>query len=233
MRTNELLSNTANNATMSSREIAELTGKQHKNVVRDIRSMLGQLDKDTLSFERIYFDAQNREQLEFVLDRLHVECLLTGYSIPLRMKVLERLTELEQTNTPKLPNFSNPAEAARAWADEVEAKQAAVALIEQQKPAVEFVERYVSADSGSKGFRQVAKLLGANERDFREFLNTKKVLYRLGGEWMPYQHHTDAGRFEVKTGVAGEHAFNQAKFTAKGVNWIAGLWAQYQLEVAA
>ncbi len=233
MRTNELLSNTANNATMSSREIAELTGKQHQHVRRDIKTMLTELDLDESNFGRTYFDAQNREQSEFVLERLHVECLLTGYSIPLRMKVLERLKDLEQTNTPQLPNFSNPAEAARAWADEVEAKQAAVALIEQQKPAVEFVERYVSADSGSKGFRQVAKMLRANERDFREFLNTKKVMYRLGGEWMPYQHHTDAGRFEVKTGVAGEHAFNQAKFTAKGVNWIAGLWAQYQLEVAA
>ena len=195
--------------------------------------MLTELDLDESNFGRTYFDAQNREQSEFVLERLHVECLLTGYSIPLRMKVLERLTELEQANTPQLPNFSNPAEAARAWADEVEAKQAAITLIEQQKPAVEFVERYVAADSGSKGFRQVAKLLKANEAHFRAFLLEKRIMYTLDGERMPYQHHTDAGRFEVKTGVAGDHVFNQAKFTAKGVNWIAGLWAQYQLEVAA
>ncbi|MEF3019317.1 phage antirepressor protein, partial [Pseudomonas aeruginosa] len=26
-------------------------------------------------------------------------------------------------------------------------------------------------------------------------------------------------------------AFNQAKFTPKGVTWVAGLWAQYNLEV--
>ena len=233
MRTNELLSNTANNATMSSREIAELTGKRHTDVMRDIRNMLEQLEVGERKFASSYFSDQNKELPCFELDRLHVECLLTGYSIPLRMKVLERLTELEQTNTPQLPNFSNPAEAARAWADEVEAKQAAVALIEQQKPAVEFVERYVAADSGSKGFRQVAKMLKANEAHFRAFLLEKRITYTLGGERMPYQHHTDAGRFEVKTGVAGDHVFNQAKFTAKGVNWIAGLWAQHQLEVAA
>lgn len=217
-------------ATMSSREIATLTGKRHDHVMRDIRSMLEQLEKDAPSFGETYVDGMGRKQTQFRLDRLHVECLLTGYSIPLRMKVLERLTELEQTNTPQLPNFSNPAEAARAWADEVEAKQAAVALIEQQKPAVEFVERYVAADSGSKGFRQVAKLLNANEKYFRAFLSDSKIMYKLGGEWMPYQCHADAGRFEVKGGVAdNDHVYNSALFTPKGINWIAGLWARHCL----
>ena len=105
MSTTELSISTANNATMSSREIAELTGKQHQHVRRDIKTMLTELDLDESNFGRTYFDAQNREQSEFVLERLHVECLLTGYSIPLRMKVLERLTELEQQNAgPAIPN---------------------------------------------------------------------------------------------------------------------------------
>lgn len=41
---------------MSSREIAELTSKEHKNVIRDIRNMLEALKKDRLSFERTYKD---------------------------------------------------------------------------------------------------------------------------------------------------------------------------------
>ena len=95
--------------------------------------------------------------------------------------------------------------------------------------------RYVSAESGNKGFRQVAKLLQANEREFRAFLQDSRVMYRLGGEWMPYQQHIDADRFVVKTGVTddGGHSYSQAKFTPKGVNWIAGLWAQYKIAGAA
>ena len=85
----------ASQATMSSREIAELTGKEHKNVKRDIENMLKELGKDALSFERIYLDSMNRQQTEYHLDRELTQTLITGYSIPLRHKVIQRLNELE------------------------------------------------------------------------------------------------------------------------------------------
>ena len=85
----------ASQATMSSREIAELTGKEHTNVRRDIENMLKELAKDALSFERIYLDSMNRQQTEYHLDRELTQTLITGYSIPLRHKVIQRLNELE------------------------------------------------------------------------------------------------------------------------------------------
>jgi Rha family phage regulatory protein len=83
-------------ATMSSREIANVTGKRHANVKRDIAAMLKELKLDVLSFEHIYLDGQNREQVEYMLDREQTDCLLTGYSAPMRMKVIRRWRELEQ-----------------------------------------------------------------------------------------------------------------------------------------
>lgn len=82
--------------TMSSREIANVTGKRHANVKRDIVAMLKELKIDVLSFEHIYLDGQNREQAEYMLDREHTDCLLTGYSAPLRIKVIRRWHELER-----------------------------------------------------------------------------------------------------------------------------------------
>ncbi|MCV6610132.1 MAG: hypothetical protein OIF55_05105, partial [Amphritea sp.] len=42
----------------------------------------------------------------------------------LRYRVVKRLEELEAQSVPQLPNFADPAAAARAWADEVEQKKA-------------------------------------------------------------------------------------------------------------
>ncbi len=81
--------------TMSSREIASLTGKRHDNVKRDVVAMLKDLKVDPLTFEDIYLDGRNREQVQYLLDREHTDCLLTGYSPALRMKVIRRWRELE------------------------------------------------------------------------------------------------------------------------------------------
>lgn len=81
--------------TMSSREIANVTGKRHNNVKRDIVSMLTDLEEDVLSFEHIYLDGYKREQVEYLLDRELTDTLLTGYSAKMRRAVIRRWSELE------------------------------------------------------------------------------------------------------------------------------------------
>ena len=68
-------------ATMSSREIAELTGKRHDHVMRDIRNMLAELKITDPSFGGSYQDSQNRQQSEYLLDEEHTLCLTSGYDV--------------------------------------------------------------------------------------------------------------------------------------------------------
>ncbi|WP_243433244.1 phage antirepressor KilAC domain-containing protein [Pseudomonas sp. 58(2021)] len=162
------------------------------------------------------------------------QCMLVGMreSKAVRRSVLKKLKELEGPRViAALPDFSNPAAAARAWAEQFELQQAATRALAAAAPKAAFVDQYVQA-GGSMSFRQVAKLLNANERHFRQLLLDKGVMYYLGGVLSPYQHHQVAGRFEVKTGTSESngHAFSQARFTPKGVEWVAGLWAQHQLK---
>lgn len=111
---------------------------------------------------------------------------------------------------------------------ELEQSQAQLAIA---APKAEFVDRYVES-TGNLGFRQVAKLLKVKETDLREFLICNKVMYRLAGVMTPYADHIDAGRFVVKAGMAehgdSSHAYSQAKFTPKGVEWVAGELAKHE-----
>lgn len=212
--------------TMTSREIAEVTGKRHQHVKRDIEKMLDDLQEDASNFGRIYLDSMNRKQTEYVLDREHTECLVTGYSALLRMRVIKRMHELEESV--RIPQTLP--EALRLAADLAEQKAQLESKIAIAAPKADFVDSYVEA-SGSMGFREAAKLLKVKETEFRLFLVDHGIMYRLAGKLTPYAQHLDAGRFTVKTGENQQngHAFTQVKFTPKGIQWVAGLLASNQM----
>ena len=220
--------------TMSSREIAELTGKELGHVNRDIRAMLDSLQDDP-ELEHVREDQDGRGYTTaFHLGRELTYTLLAGYNVVLRRRVIARWQELEAQQAqqaPRLPQtMAQALRLAAEQAEQIEAQQEQLALA---APKVEYVDRYVAAN-GSMGFRQVAKLLQANEHEFRTWLQDAKIMYRLGNEWTGYQNHIDAGRFVVRAGVAtaNEHAFNTTKFTPKGVEWVAGLWGKYKARLA-
>jgi phage regulator Rha-like protein len=115
-----------NQKTMSSREIATLTAKRHDHVTRDIEAMLKELGLDVPSFGGIYQDAYGRDQTEYLLTRELSLTLVTGYDVKRRHAINVRWLELEADaakSTFAIPDFSNPAQAARAWAEQYEARQ--------------------------------------------------------------------------------------------------------------
>ena len=194
--------------TMSSVEIAELADKDHKHVMRDIRKMLEDLGEDEPKFGSIYLDAYKREKPCFSLPRDLTETLITGYNVPLRHRVVVRLRELESEKakqvSPALPNFGNPAEAARAWATEFEGRTLAleVVKIQEQKiaenaPKVEFYEDVAVAE-GCQTVKQVADELGVGRNSLYKYLRKHKILIEHGKDHnSPYQVQKDAGRFTV------------------------------------
>lgn len=102
--------------TMSSLEIAELTGKQHAHIMRDIRNMVEQLEKgklanpklDWLANSSAYTDKQGKKRECYLLDYNTTINLLTGYDAAKRMSVIQRWQELE-SGKPALPQITPPA----------------------------------------------------------------------------------------------------------------------------
>lgn len=208
---------------MSSREIAELTGKQHKNVKRDIASMLADLKKDALSFERTYQDGQNRNQTEYLLDREHTDCLLTGYSAPLRMAVVRRWRELEEQAAPRIP--ANYAEALQLAADQAKETQRLLGVLELQAPKLAAIRRLAAAE-GAICITDAAKQLGIAPSKLFDWLQANRWIYRRGGStrWIAMQprirdgflkHKVTALKPDTETGI--ERAAYQPLVTPKGL----------------
>lgn len=218
-------------ATMSSREIADICEARHNDVVATIERLINEgvlrLARNTARPHAP--DGGGRPTMVYDLTKRDCLVVVSGYSAVLRARIIDRWMELEVTPAPALPRTF--ADALRLAADQQDLIAAQAEQLVAAAPAVEFVERYADS-TGTKGFRQVAKLLQAKETQFREFLIEEKILYRLGNELTPYSQHIDAGRFCVKAGTAqiSGHAFNAARFTPKGVTWVAGEWAKWQLK---
>ena len=83
---------------MTSVEIAELTGKEHRNVLRDIRNMAEELNalKTELVGEEVYKDAKGESRVMYRLDRKHTFILVAGYSVHLRAKCYDHIQTLER-----------------------------------------------------------------------------------------------------------------------------------------
>lgn len=194
--------------TMSSREVAELTGKEHKNVKRDIEAMLSDLKEDTLRFERIYFDTMNRQQTEYNLDRRHVDCLLTGYSAILRMKVIDRWQELESKNVAKLPG------------NYIEALEA---LIESEKQKAIMAPKASVYDliidrNNLYNATQVAQKFGQSAVWMNKQLSEFKVYNRTVKRGKAFQQwFVDAGYGIMRETESGH---SQPMFFAEGEMWI-------------
>ena len=89
------LFNNMDKETMTSLEIAEVTGKQHQHVMRDIRAILNQgVDASNFGLTS-YTDKSNRQSPCYKLTKKGCLILASGYDAILREKIINRWEELE------------------------------------------------------------------------------------------------------------------------------------------
>lgn len=90
--------------TMSSREIAELTGKRHDHVIRDIRNMIGRLsatpDLGWHCETETYADEQGKTREMYRMDKDTTLTLVSGYDAVLRFRIIKRWQSLEAQRQP-------------------------------------------------------------------------------------------------------------------------------------
>lgn len=218
--------------TMTSAEISKITGVRHDNVARAIKTLAGRGVIALPQIEEKPTGGRPMQVYVFIGEKGRRDSLVVVAQLSPEFTgaLVDRWQELEmQARLGFDPN--DDIQVLEYALEQKKANRALQIELEQAKPAVQFVEKYVDG-SGLMGFRQVCKTLKAKENEFRNFLLEQKIMYRLNGRLTAYAQHIDAGRFAVKTGVNGQsgHIFTESMFTPKGVSWIAGEWAKYQIQ---
>ncbi|HHF6571209.1 phage antirepressor KilAC domain-containing protein [Haemophilus influenzae] len=216
---NQLLTMTKENAsilTMSSREIAEITHKEHKNVLRVIRDLIEQ--NLVAQIEPLKFEYRNQWFDYYELNKRDTFVVVARLSPEFTAAVVDRWQALENRQKPTalIPqSFSE----ALMLAAQLQAEK------ERNAPKVAFVDHYVEVGT-SKSFRETAKILKIPERVLVNRLVEDKYLYRQSGVLLPYQSAHTKDLFTVKTGTAEHgHNYTQTRVTSKGIEFIASRYA--------
>ncbi|GAC1605469.1 MAG: hypothetical protein NVS3B25_34770 [Hymenobacter sp.] len=187
---------------MSSREVAELTGKNHADVMRDIRGMVATLQKAEMLFvceSSSYLGENNQSYPMYNMDKETTICLLTGYDAVARMKVIQRWQALEamrsELSIPK--TLSQALLLAAQQAEQVELLQLQVA---EAQPAKEFYAA-VTDSRDAIPVSDAAKVLGIEgigQNKLFIWMREKRLLMSDQKHWnMPYQEYIERGYFRV------------------------------------
>lgn len=215
--------------TMSSVEIAKLTGKNHRNVTRDIRNMLEALEIGVLKSERSYLDQNNRLCKCYQLTKELTLTLVSGYSVRIRHLIIKRWLELEQVQPTILPDFNNPVVAARAWADNVEASLKLNVVNNKLNCAIKqlqidnnMMEKQFTAGLTAPEFCR--QLNGVNLNRVSGWLMGKNLIYQVKRGYKVKSSARD-GLFKEEIIRCSDGEFShKAVLTEKGVKW---LYRQY------
>ena len=227
----ELVKVENNRVVTDSRSVAEHFGKRHDNVLVTIGGLLKNKETQQMFCKTTYVNEQNNQTYPmYLMNRDGFSLLVMGFTgkaaLEWKLKYIAAFNEMEKKlankNSLVLPDFTNPVEAARAWANEYEAKQKALTEITKMKPKAEFYDTVANSES-LLSMGHVAKTLdmGIGRNKLFEFLRSNGI---LNSQNIPYQRFVNAGYFKLveSTYMAGD---NQVVATTtyvkqKGIDYI-------------
>ena len=215
--------------TISSLEVAELTGKQHKHVLTDIRNILSQLDENAQPNFRLseYKDSTGRTLPCYRLTKEGCLCLVSGYDANLRMKIINRWKELEllTTGSTSLNLPTDYLSALKALVKSEEEKQALALENKVMKPKADYCDKVLTSQS-TFTTTQVAKGYGiSSAMKLNKMLKDHHIMFKQSGQWMPTSDYATKPYWEETTATISlgddkVHTKKYYKWTELGIKWL-------------
>lgn len=194
---------------ITSLQVSEITGREHKNVMRDIRNLLNQLEnRNGFSFELVnYVDQKGELRPCYNLTKKDSLLLASGYDANLRAKIINRWEELERQK--QTGGFQVPQTFADALLLAAQQQKQLESLTEQNKlqsqqlkqaaPKVEYFENVLQSVNTYTS-TQIAKEVGFKSADqLHKKLREMKVMYYQSGQWLLTAKYCGKGYTKPRT----------------------------------
>lgn len=186
---------------MTSRDIAELTGKRHDNVVRDIKKEIIELKEiGHLIFEESYYlNLQNKQQPQFTFGKKGAMQLALKYDAVTRFKVIERIEELESKKV-ALP--TNYVEALSHLLESEKQKELILEdnkqlqieneqlneYAEEVKPILSYMDSILTSTK-TMTVTQIGDDYGLTAQKLNKILHEAQIQYKVNSKWILYKAH--------------------------------------------
>lgn len=224
------------NETMTSLEIAEVTGRNHKDVMRSIREMEEAWVKvNGRKFALVeYKDAKGEMRPCYSLSKTECLYIATKFNDEARAKLILRWEELEIKEASIIKVPTTLAEALRLAADQAEKLEAQEKMLEasskeivelsgtiaNMQPKVTYVDKILSSKE-TVTTTQIAQDYGQSAKSFNILLRNFGIQHKVGGQWILYAKYlpngyvqSDTIPIEHKDGSSG--SVMHTKWTQKG-----------------
>ncbi len=168
--------------------------------------------------------------------------LSTDFAIWVDDKIEELLTTGSASLQPQLPNFNNPAEAARAWADQYEKNQALALEVQQQQETIELQQKELTQSAPKVSYydnhllsvnamttTQISKEIGMSAEKLNNKLKELGIQFKQSGQWLLKSPYDKWGMHETRTNIftserGNTHTNTYTVWTQKGRRFIIALY---------
>lgn len=229
-----LSTQTATPDTMTSLQIAEVTGKPHNDIMKAIRAMEPAWEKvNKGKFSLIsYTDSMNREKPCYQLTKTECLYIATKFNDEARARIILRWEQLERERQPQVPQtFSQALLLAAQQQEQIEAQQRQIgeqqsqilqltSAVANMEPKVSYMDKVFKCTSTVKT-KVIAQDYGMSAVAFNRLLHSYGVQYRCGDDWILYAKYVSEGyvkdvpfEYEHKDGSKGISCNRQ--WTQKG-----------------
>ena len=176
------------------KEITDLIGVEHNKAMRKVEELANEEGFGTLAKTATVYNGKGQTIDTYQFTKKQAIAVGARLNNAMLMKVINRLEELEIKSSFQIPQtYSEALMLAAKQAEQIEQQ---TALIELQKPKVEFYEA-VTGSSDTIDISSVAKVLnikGFGRNNLFEFLRDKNILMQNN---QPFQTFVDRGYFRV------------------------------------